>query len=119
MPTDRHDHVATEWGAHMRGEQKITSRNTQDQSATAGRLGGGLNLPQDSGGLNAQDQSSTAGQFCGGVLLFTKALENLSKSRPLRNGPQRLLRKKAMSGIIYKQRNYQSTLMRNEHQRLP
>ncbi len=54
MPNDRHDHVATEGGAHMRGEQKITSRNTQDQSSTAGRLGGGLNLPQDSGGLNSR-----------------------------------------------------------------
>ena len=63
MPNDRHDHVATEGGAHMRGEQKITSRNTQDKFSTAGRLGGGLNFPQDSGGLNAQDQSSTAGRY--------------------------------------------------------
>ncbi len=74
MPNDRHDHVATEWGAHMRGEQKITSRNTQDQFSTAGRLGGGLNFPQDSGGLNAQDQSSTAGQLKGGGLFIHKDL---------------------------------------------
>ena len=40
MPNDRHDHVASEWGIPVRGEQKITSRNTQDQFSTAGRLGG-------------------------------------------------------------------------------
>ena len=36
MPNDRHDHVATEWWTPMRGEQKITSRNTQDQFSTSG-----------------------------------------------------------------------------------
>ena len=42
----------------------------QDQFSTAGRLGGGLNFPQDSGGLNAQDQSSTAGRYRGGGLVI-------------------------------------------------
>ncbi len=37
-------------GTHARDEQKITSRNTQDQFSTAGRLGGGLFIHQDLGG---------------------------------------------------------------------
>ncbi len=58
MQRARHDCVEYGWGAEdqkkvgtpTRGEQKIKSRNTQDQSSTAVRLGGGLILPQDLGG---------------------------------------------------------------------
>ena len=88
MPNDRHDHVATEGGAHMRGEQKITSRNTQDQSSTAGRLGGGLNLPQDSGGLNAQHQSSTAGQFGGGFCYSPRPWRTFPNQDPCATDPR-------------------------------
>ena len=49
-------------GTHARGDNTMKSKNAQDQSSTAGRLGGGLIIPQDSGGLNAQDRSSTAGR---------------------------------------------------------
>ena len=58
MQNARHDYVEYGWGAedqkkvgtHARGENKIKSKNTQDQSSTAGRLGRGLIFPQDLGG---------------------------------------------------------------------
>ena len=56
---DQHDYVEYGWGAedqkhvgtHARGENKIKSKNAQDQPSTAGQLGGGgLIFPQDRGG---------------------------------------------------------------------
>ena len=54
MQRDRHDYVEYELGAEdqkmvgtpARGENKINSKNAQDQSYTAGRLGGGLTIPK-------------------------------------------------------------------------
>ena len=82
MQHDRHYYVEYGWGAEdqnkmgtpERGEQKIKSRNTQDQSSTAGR------------------------QVV--VLFFPKTAEGLSKSRSLRNVQQRLLCQSAISVII-------------------
>ena len=65
MPNDRHDHVATEWGAHMRCEQKITSRNTQDQSSTAGQFGGkSCYSPRPRKTLQNQDHCATDTRGC-------------------------------------------------------
>ena len=98
---DKHDYVEYGWGAedqkkmgtHARGENKIKSKNTQDKSSTAGRLGGGLIFPQDSGGLNAQDQSSTAERYRGGLYFppDRQTEKDFSRSILMRNGHQRLL----------------------------
>ena len=65
MPNDRNDHVATEWGTPMRGEQKITSRNNQDQSFTAGQFGGGSRYsPRPRRTLPNQDRCATASRGC-------------------------------------------------------
>ena len=82
MQRDRHDYFEYGLGADdkkkvgtpERGENKIKSKNAQDQSSTAGRLGGG-------------------------VLFFPKTSDGPSQSILMRYGHQRLLCKRAISGI--------------------
>ena len=87
----RPDRVATEWGAHMRGEKKLTYKK-------AGQFGrGGFVTDQDTGeafhiklaanGLNTQDQSSEDEYYTTGGALVHPDLKEPFQFKPLAPSP--------------------------------